>query len=774
LTKALIDVSGGCNTDCVFCLRNLTRARQPVPGAPDFEALQSFLELARELGLSRLEIGGDEPTMLGDETLSSIAERARDRGFSEIALVSNGVELRREAFVRRLVRSGIGLFHLPLYGPSAEIHDAVTQRDGSFDAVRAAARALSELPQAKAVFHTVVLRQNERHLGEIERLAGDWGWPLGVRELYRLSPDPDYEALAPSLPPQDGSVRAPAHREADPVGLHYNLLSGRIQWSTSRGESTAGFVSEAFRKLGAPAGVLEDLERKPAFRDPRRLARLLALARDKDFDSFEFRLARCGTARAALEAGAREFADGRRPEARRLFLEALSFDADDDSSSRAKERATRLLEMMEGKTRPLAPAPEAATIAPGALLSRLLDLTWEALSSGRGVLVPHARVEHEAADALVAPLRGRKVGSPELLGVFDDLLCRFLLEKETSLEADPSDRSGRARELEKLLAPFRAYRKELRFRIEAGTTPERRLELERRLRLKACDRIRLCFRSPDGRPKEIPEETLRRAIDLLFTSSAGLLQVYLPDYEPGIEEAWSRIIGYAGGLARARGKRMMYIHCYLGACPTPEALEPFRRDESLHVFHRQVPSEAMRRLPIDALNHRVRAYAHGPSGLFDEFKWWVDAGYSKIQTSYNPQRPWRADDISTLLSELDRIADLSATRPELRHVNLELGACRVSEPLVLLDQLSVDAEGRLFLADNLAPYSAAWPVDEALLAGSVRKAGDIDGMLRTRFEVFDQLAKKRTDSPEKHRGMLLGAVRAGRAVAGWAAERGPR
>lgn len=341
--KALLEFSAGCNTDCLFCLRNEIRSKEPAPKAVDFERLSSFLALVRRLGLSRIELGGDEPLVLPLETVGGVIAACRRARFEEIRLVSNGVALGREGAARQIVDLGVDVFILPIYGPDGEIHDAVTQRKGSFAAVKSAALALAACgDKARVIMHTIPLRQNERHMSRMVSLVEGWGLKLQVAKLRQEAPHVDYAPLKPL-----GRIKpVPGPLWGDHVKIRYNVLSGEINRDVER-DSLSALLRDVLKGLGMPVSLLRSvlgrIEKKPGFGDPARILSLLELAAAGSFGDFEFELLGCSSPSEALELGRRRLAAGRRAEALRALREALRFRADGGPAAAAMRQALRII-----------------------------------------------------------------------------------------------------------------------------------------------------------------------------------------------------------------------------------------------------------------------------------------------------------------------------------------------------------------------------------------------------------------------------------------------
>ena len=94
-----INVGKACNNKCVFCLDGMpTKEDQSFI---DFDVMKSELERWAAEGHRSVGFLGGEPTMY-PKIAESIAH-ARDLGFSRIAIATNAMMFRREAFVDKLI-----------------------------------------------------------------------------------------------------------------------------------------------------------------------------------------------------------------------------------------------------------------------------------------------------------------------------------------------------------------------------------------------------------------------------------------------------------------------------------------------------------------------------------------------------------------------------------------------------------------------------------------------------------------------------------------------
>jgi MoaA/NifB/PqqE/SkfB family radical SAM enzyme len=102
--------------------------------------------------------------------LERAVETAAGLGYTHIHLYSPSTRYAEAEFLDSLLAACGPMartFHVPLYGPTSEIHDAVTGRPGSFDQVLAGVAALTERGQGdRIIWLSVVTGSNAPHWPE--------------------------------------------------------------------------------------------------------------------------------------------------------------------------------------------------------------------------------------------------------------------------------------------------------------------------------------------------------------------------------------------------------------------------------------------------------------------------------------------------------------------------------------------------------------------------------------------------------------------------------
>ena len=167
-TRCDLKVGFACNNRCLFCAQGEKRRQTGfVPAAQLVEHLRSASAPGRGLVLT-----GGEPTIRKD--LVELVRVARGFGYAPIQVQTNGRMLAYPELVQRLFDAGVSEFSPALHGPTAEIHDALTRTEGSFDQTVAGIERVIE-SGAVVVTNTVVVRQNLAHLSATVDVLADLG-----------------------------------------------------------------------------------------------------------------------------------------------------------------------------------------------------------------------------------------------------------------------------------------------------------------------------------------------------------------------------------------------------------------------------------------------------------------------------------------------------------------------------------------------------------------------------------------------------------------------
>ena len=116
-----------CNSRCLFCLDSDTPRNVYLPE----EEVKAEIDRGRdELDAEKIIISGGEASL--HPKFPEFIEYAVKRGYDRVQTVTNGYRFSDRAFFRRCMDAGLGEITFSLHGHTAELHDDLTQLEGSF------------------------------------------------------------------------------------------------------------------------------------------------------------------------------------------------------------------------------------------------------------------------------------------------------------------------------------------------------------------------------------------------------------------------------------------------------------------------------------------------------------------------------------------------------------------------------------------------------------------------------------------------------------------
>jgi len=155
-----IELTYQCNADCIFCYNPLR------DHAPDMERVNQIVQSVASSHIPHVYLIGGETSLIGVEKLNEYVELLSDH--SSVTIVTNGL------VTLHGISSRLACFGVPLHGATAETHDFVTRRPGSF------LRALRSIDTYVSAGHDVrcipvLTGYNADQIYEIIRIAVDHG-----------------------------------------------------------------------------------------------------------------------------------------------------------------------------------------------------------------------------------------------------------------------------------------------------------------------------------------------------------------------------------------------------------------------------------------------------------------------------------------------------------------------------------------------------------------------------------------------------------------------
>ena len=136
---ALLDVILGydCNLACDYCTITTAMRARSLSAARVLAALRE----GRARGYDRVSFTGGEPTIRGD--LLGLVRAARQLGYDDVKVQSNGLLLAEPANVKKLVDAGASTFHVSIHTHLEEPYERMVRRAGTFAAMQRSLEALA-------------------------------------------------------------------------------------------------------------------------------------------------------------------------------------------------------------------------------------------------------------------------------------------------------------------------------------------------------------------------------------------------------------------------------------------------------------------------------------------------------------------------------------------------------------------------------------------------------------------------------------------------------
>jgi len=165
-----------CNNRCVHCYNDLSRAQEEL----STDEWKRVLEKVWEIGIPHVVFTGGEPTLRAD--LPELISYAEQLGLVT-GLNTNGRRLSSQAFLEKLVNSGLDHVQITLESHDAEIHDRIVCSKGAWEQTTAGIRN-SLKTKLFVMTNTTMLKDNSTFIAETLAYLDETGVPtVGLNGL---------------------------------------------------------------------------------------------------------------------------------------------------------------------------------------------------------------------------------------------------------------------------------------------------------------------------------------------------------------------------------------------------------------------------------------------------------------------------------------------------------------------------------------------------------------------------------------------------------------
>jgi cyclic pyranopterin phosphate synthase len=158
---AIVNITNRCNQRCTFCLEG--GAREGRPEATTAEVLAELDGLWAR-GARHVTFMGAESLLRPD--IGRVLEHARERGFTRIAVATNGTPLARPGFVAELVARGLEVVELSIHAHTPALAAAISRVPTTHARQVEALRHL-DAAAVPVILNLVVCRENREHVLDV-------------------------------------------------------------------------------------------------------------------------------------------------------------------------------------------------------------------------------------------------------------------------------------------------------------------------------------------------------------------------------------------------------------------------------------------------------------------------------------------------------------------------------------------------------------------------------------------------------------------------------
>ncbi len=167
------ELTDACNQACKFCYNHWkSRDDSSLPDAPDFKlARKTLKELLRQAKVQTLTFSGGEPMLM--PRIHDLVLQARFAG-AQVNLLTNATCLKNDD-IEIFHQLGVGRIQIPILGPNAAIHDAITQLPGSWEMAMKAARQVAHIHPSWLLPVLILNKLNIDHIESLMALYKEFG-----------------------------------------------------------------------------------------------------------------------------------------------------------------------------------------------------------------------------------------------------------------------------------------------------------------------------------------------------------------------------------------------------------------------------------------------------------------------------------------------------------------------------------------------------------------------------------------------------------------------
>lgn len=240
----LIVTGLSCNSACVMC--SVKSHGKNCHDGTTKEIIKDLIK-GRKESYERMEFTGGEPTIRKD--ILYLIKQARNLGYKEIGLNTNGILLGNKSFCNKLVKTGLTNITFSLHAHNKKLHKIITRTPNSFEQTVAGIKNALSYKKLVISVVTAVFKTNYQYISQIGKFIHSLG--VSIWDITDLIPDgyakESYDALCVkraklsdalcSLRPLLNDFQAIVFFALSPCVLPPNILNNKkVSWVTALGK----------------------------------------------------------------------------------------------------------------------------------------------------------------------------------------------------------------------------------------------------------------------------------------------------------------------------------------------------------------------------------------------------------------------------------------------------------------------------------------------------------------------------------------------------------
>lgn len=146
-----VSLGSQCNNNCIFCMepRFIEDSHKRT-----VEEHKRFIKNSFSDGFSRIVFTRKEPT-LAFSKLIPLIKCAKETGYEDIMLITNGRLLSYRPFVLKLLKAGLNHVEISLHGSNKKMHESLTRTPGSYEQVKKCLQNIYKLSREYKLFYSI-------------------------------------------------------------------------------------------------------------------------------------------------------------------------------------------------------------------------------------------------------------------------------------------------------------------------------------------------------------------------------------------------------------------------------------------------------------------------------------------------------------------------------------------------------------------------------------------------------------------------------------------